>query len=81
MRLVVTSTFVLNGIGGLAFGWLFWTFGLESAMLAHFFADAINIDIDSPCHHVPGRNRKVSGNHSPGCCYPSHSHFGQAGRC
>lgn len=37
--LVVTRTLVLNGIGGLAFGWLFWTYGLESAMLAHFFAD------------------------------------------
>ena len=39
--LVITSNLVLNGIGGLAFGWLFWTFGLESAMLAHFFSDVI----------------------------------------
>jgi hypothetical protein len=39
--LVITRTIVLNGLGGLAFGWLFWTFGLESAMLAHFFADVI----------------------------------------
>jgi hypothetical protein len=39
--LVITYTLVLNAIGGLAFGWLFWTFGLESAMLAHFFADVI----------------------------------------
>lgn len=39
--LVVTSTLVLNGIGGLVFGWLFWTFGLESAMLAHILADII----------------------------------------
>jgi len=39
--LVVTSTLVLNGIGGLAFGWLFWTFGLEGAMLAHIMADII----------------------------------------
>ena len=38
---VITRTIVLNGLGGLAFGWLFWTFGLESAMLAHFFADVI----------------------------------------
>jgi hypothetical protein len=43
--LVITSTLVLNGIGGLAFGWLFWTFGLESAMLAHFFADAIKLTL------------------------------------
>ena len=43
--LIITSTLVLNGIGGLAFGWLFWTFGLESAMLAHFFADAIKLTL------------------------------------
>jgi hypothetical protein len=43
--LVVTSTLILNGIGGLAFGWLFWTFGLESAMLAHFLADAIKLTL------------------------------------
>ncbi len=39
--LVITRTIVLNSLGGLAFGWLFWTFGLESAMLAHFLADVI----------------------------------------
>jgi CAAX prenyl protease-like protein len=39
--LVVTATLVLNGIGGLVFGWLFWSFGLESAILAHIFADVI----------------------------------------
>jgi hypothetical protein len=39
--LVITSTLVLNGIGGLIFGWLFWIFGLESAMLAHILADIL----------------------------------------
>ena len=39
--LVITSTLVLNGIGGLVFGWLFWTFGLESAILAHILADVL----------------------------------------
>lgn len=39
--LVVTATFVLNGLGGLLFGWLFWTFGLESAMLSHILADIL----------------------------------------
>ena len=39
--LVVTAALVLNGIGGLIFGWLFWSFGLESAILAHFFADVM----------------------------------------
>lgn len=37
--LVLSRTFLLNGIAGLAFGWLFLTYGLESAMLAHFFTD------------------------------------------
>jgi hypothetical protein len=37
--LVVTATIVLNGIGGLLFGWLFFPFGLESAILAHILAD------------------------------------------
>jgi hypothetical protein len=39
--LVVTSTLVLNGVGGLVFGWLFWTFGLESAILTHILADIL----------------------------------------
>jgi hypothetical protein len=39
--LFITSTLVLNGIGGLVFGWLFWTYGLEYAMLAHILADII----------------------------------------
>ena len=39
--LVITSTLVLNAIGGLAFGWLFLTFGLESAMLGHILADIL----------------------------------------
>lgn len=37
--LVVLRAVVLNGIGGIVFGWLFWKKGLESAMLAHFTAD------------------------------------------
>jgi hypothetical protein len=31
----------LNGLGGLAFGWLYWKRGLESAMMAHFSADIV----------------------------------------
>lgn len=37
--LVVTRAIVLNGIGGVVFGWLFWKEGLESAMITHFTAD------------------------------------------
>jgi len=37
----VTSTLVLNGIIGLLFGWLYWRYGLESAIASHFAADLI----------------------------------------
>jgi membrane protease YdiL (CAAX protease family) len=32
---------LLNGIGGVVFGWLYWKKGLESAMIAHFSADIV----------------------------------------
>src|SRR5439155_26611680 len=32
---------LLNGIGGLVFGWLYWRKGLEAAMLAHFTVDIV----------------------------------------
>lgn len=37
--LIVIRAIVLNGIGGIVFGWLFWKRGLESAIIAHFTAD------------------------------------------
>jgi membrane protease YdiL (CAAX protease family) len=39
--LVVLRAVVLNGVAGLGFGYLYWTRGLESAMLAHFTADLV----------------------------------------
>lgn len=39
--LVITRAVVLNGIGGLIFGYLYWIKGLESAMVAHFSADIV----------------------------------------
>ncbi len=39
--LVVLRTIVLNSIGGIIFGWLFWKRGLEAAMIAHFIADIV----------------------------------------
>lgn len=39
--LVIARTIVLNGIGGIIFGWLYWKRGLESAMIAHFSADIV----------------------------------------
>lgn len=38
---IVARVIILNGIAGAIFGWLFWKKGLESAMVAHFTADAI----------------------------------------
>lgn len=37
--LVITRGLVLNGIPGLCFGWLYWRYGLEYGMVAHFAAD------------------------------------------
>jgi membrane protease YdiL (CAAX protease family) len=39
--LVVIRTTLLNAIGGIVFGWLYQTRGLESAMIAHFSADMV----------------------------------------
>lgn len=39
--LVVTRAVVLNGVLGIALGWLYWKHGLESAMIAHFSADIV----------------------------------------
>ncbi len=37
--LFVTRTIVLNAIGAIIFGWLYWRQGLEAAIIAHFTAD------------------------------------------
>jgi hypothetical protein len=39
--LLATRTLILNGLPGLAFGWLFCKRGLEAAMLAHWVADIV----------------------------------------
>jgi Type II CAAX prenyl endopeptidase Rce1-like len=38
---IVIRTIIINGAGGVVFGWLYFSFGLESAMLAHISADVI----------------------------------------
>jgi membrane protease YdiL (CAAX protease family) len=38
---VIIRAIVLNGVGGIIFGWLYWKKGLESVMTAHFSADII----------------------------------------
>jgi membrane protease YdiL (CAAX protease family) len=39
--IVIVRAIVLNGIGGIIFGWLYWKKGLESAMIAHFSTDIV----------------------------------------
>lgn len=39
--LIISRAILLNGIGGIAFGWLYWKWGLESAMIAHFSTDVV----------------------------------------
>ena len=39
--IVVARTLVLNAAAGIAFGLLYWRWGLEHAMLAHFSADIV----------------------------------------
>ena len=43
--LVVLRAIVLNGIGGIVFGWLYWKKGLEYGMVAHFTADIVLLAI------------------------------------
>jgi len=38
---IVVRAIVLNGIGGVIFGWLYWKKGLVSAMIAHFSTDIV----------------------------------------
>ena len=40
-EIVILRAIVLNGIGGVAFGWLYWKKGLESAMISHFSTDIV----------------------------------------
>jgi hypothetical protein len=39
--LLITRVIVLNSVGGIIFGWLYWKKGLESAMIGHFSADIV----------------------------------------
>lgn len=39
--LVMARAILLNAVGGVAFGYLYWKRGLESAMISHFTADII----------------------------------------
>lgn len=39
--IIVARAIILNGVGGIIFGWLYWKKGLESAMISHFSADTV----------------------------------------
>jgi membrane protease YdiL (CAAX protease family) len=39
--LVITRAIILNGLIGLACGWLYWKRGLEAAIVSHFSADIV----------------------------------------
>ena len=39
--IVVFRAIVLNGVGGVVFGWLYWRKGLEASIISHFTADIV----------------------------------------
>ena len=39
--MLILRAITLNGVAGIAFGWLYWQYGLEAAMLSHFSADIL----------------------------------------
>ena len=39
--LIILRAVLLNGIGGVIFGWLYWKKGLEAAIIAHFITDIV----------------------------------------
>ncbi len=43
--IIIVRAVVLNGIGGIIFGWLYWKKGLEAAMIAHFTTDIFLLSI------------------------------------
>lgn len=42
---IIARAIILNGIGGLIFGWLYWKKGLECAIVAHFTTDIVLLTI------------------------------------
>lgn len=52
--LVILRAIVLNGIGGIVFGWLFWKKGIEAAIIAHFTADIMLLVLFPIILHLVG---------------------------
>ncbi len=38
---LIGAVLLLNGAGGLLFGWLFWRWGLPYAIICHFVGDVV----------------------------------------
>jgi membrane protease YdiL (CAAX protease family) len=38
---LVSGVLLLNGVGGLLLGWIFWRWGLPYAILCHFVGDVV----------------------------------------
>jgi hypothetical protein len=52
---VISRAIVLNGAGGIVFGWLYWKWGLESAIAAHFSTDVVlHVIFAAIVLYVPG---------------------------
>jgi hypothetical protein len=60
--MIVIRAIVLNGVAAITFGWLFWRYGLETAMVAHFSADIL-IHVVGPefISHVYKSDPKATG--------------------
>src|SRR5262249_15826097 len=39
--LIFARALLLNGVVGLVFGWLYWHYGIEAAVIAHFVTDIV----------------------------------------
>lgn len=60
--LLIVRAILLNGIAGVAFGYLFWLYGLEAAMLAHFTADLVlHLIGDSLAKTIRAAEARVQG--------------------
>ena len=60
--LLIGRAILLNGIAGVAFGYLFWQYGLEAAMLAHFTADLVlHLIGDSIAKAIRAAEARVQG--------------------
>jgi hypothetical protein len=50
--IVVRAVVLKMALPGIAFGWLYWQYGLETAMVAHFSADIL-LHLISPMFAKP----------------------------